>query len=179
VNRSGEQFLAGAARSLNKHRALGFGKVGKNIEEREHTMVLGDNIFKRISAGDLFPEFLNRRKVPKGLDAPDDAAAGIAEDSGADAYRYLFAVSTQNVHRLVDDLLACRKGAFQCALPLADVGPQDLKAILSDGILAGNARDALSRAIEVRNAHCRINGEHAIGDAIENRPGVDTGYGLR
>ena len=121
---------------------------------------------------DLPAQVLHQAQVPKSLDAADNLAALVFEQSGADGDGNLFAIGSKDGDGLADHLFAGFQGVVQDAGGFTDVGPEDLAARAAQGLIGRNPGDFFRGPVEEGNSPFEVNSENPVSDAVKNSGGL-------
>ncbi len=168
MNRAGDELLARPAFTFDQHGAGTVRHLRQQLEHPLHGRAAADNVRERVAPLKLLAQLLHLAQVTKRLYPADDVPALVLQHGGRNADRYALAIRPQDVHGLVHHRPTRAMRPFQGAFSLADARPKDVAAMPAQGLRALHARDPLSRRVERRNPPVQINGEHTVGDRIED-----------
>ena len=101
VECAGEQFLAGAARAFDQHRAVALRSQRKQVEQLPHHCAAPDDVRKRILLFGFAAQFVHQSQVAEAFHAANGFAARILERCGGNADRDALALSIDDVNNLV------------------------------------------------------------------------------
>ena len=131
-------------------------------------MILADDISKIILAADFLSQCLNGGQVPEGLNASHNIIVIVSEYGGAHADGYGAAFAVEDIDVEVDEVPAGFNCFSEGAGGLADVGAENVKTFLTQGLVSRNSNDFFSSAIKKSNVVFAVYREDPISNGIKN-----------